>query len=156
MKLISIALLALLSFAMIGSSDPPSATSWNQPVVTIAGATSTAVSAFPLVTPPDTNLHAWLVTGTIGIAQSSGCTAGSASVTFNWTDPRGANSYKPVNVGYASAVATPASGSSLGSQVMIGPLTLFTSTTDPITVSTTVPACASFTYGYAITVSQLY
>jgi hypothetical protein len=156
MKLISIAILVLLSFALIGSSDPPSATSWTQPAVTIAGASSAAVSAYQLVQPPDTNLHAWLITGTIGIASSSGCTAGAASVTFNWSDPRGANSYKPINVGYASAIATPASGSSLGSQVMIGPLTLFTSTTDPITVSTTVPACTSFTYGYAITVSQLY
>lgn len=105
---------------------------------------------------PDANLHAWLITDTIGVASASGCAAGAASVRFDWTDPRGANSYKPINVGYASAVATPAGGSNLGSQVMIGPLMLFTNSTDPITVSTTVPTSASFTYGYALRASQLY
>ena len=131
-------------------------TTWLAPQTTLAGIATTSVTGYPLVTPPDSNMHVWLVTSSLKVVSATGCTAGAFSSQFVWTDPAGSNSYTAISIPFGSLAGTPASGSSLGSQTMIGPLLLFTSTADPITVNMTKPTCASFSYAYAMNVSQLY
>jgi hypothetical protein len=145
----------LLLFALL-ALPLAAQTTWTAPQTTMAGITTYSVTGYPLVTPPDSNLHVWLVTGTLKVVSATGCTAGAFSSVFTWTDPTGLNSYTALNTPFGSLAATPASGSSLGSQTMIGPLLIFTSTADPIVVNMTKPTCTSFSYAYAMTVSQLY
>ncbi|MDR3719911.1 MAG: hypothetical protein P4K98_14020 [Bryobacteraceae bacterium] len=71
-------------------------------------------------------------------------------------DPTGSNSYTAISIPFGLLAGTPASGSSLGSQSIIGPLLLFTSTADSIVVNMTTPTCSSFSYAYALSASQLY
>ena len=151
-KLISVALFALLALPVASTCQ----TTWVAPQTPLAGIATTSVTGYPLVTPPDTNLHVWLVTSTLKVVSAAGCTAGAFSSQFVWTDSVGSNSYTAISIPFGSLAGTPASGSSLGSQSMIGPLLLFTSTADPITVNMTKPTCASFSYAYAMNVSQLY
>jgi hypothetical protein len=151
-KLIFIALFALLALAVASRSQ----TTWVAPQTTLAGIATSSVVGSPLVTPPDANLHVWLISISLKVVTAAGCTAGSLSAQFVWTDPTGSNSYTAISIPFGSLAGTPASGSSLGSQSIIGPLLLFTSTTDPIVVNMTTPTCSSFSYAYALSASQLY
>ena len=146
----------LLLLAVLCCLPLAAQTTWTPPQTTLAGVTSYSVSGYTLVTPPDANLHVWLVTSTLKVVSATNCTAGAFSSQFTWTDPTGANSYTPISIPFGSIAGTPASGASLGGQTMIGPLLIFTSTADPVLVNMTKPTCASFSYAYAMNVSQLY
>ena len=148
--LISIALFALLALPLAAQ------TTWVAPQTTLAGIATSSVVGSPLVIPPDANLHVWLISSSLKVVTAAGCTAGSLSAQFLWTDPTGANSFTAISIPFGSLAGTPASGSSLGSQSNIGPLLLFTSTADPIVVNMTTPTCSSFSYAYALSASQLY
>jgi hypothetical protein len=149
-RLIFIALFALLALPLAAQ------TTWVAPQTTLAGIATSSVVGSPLVTPPDANLHVWLISSALKVVTAAGCSAGSLSAQFLWTDPTGSNSYTAISIPFASLAGTPASGSNLGSQSIIGPLLLFTSTADPIVVNMTTPTCSSFSYAYALSASQLY
>jgi len=151
-KLLFIALCALLALPVASTCQ----TTWVAPQTTLAGIATTSVVAYPLVIPPDGNLHVWLISSSLKVVTAAGCTAGTLSAQFLWTDPTGSNSYTAISIPFGSLAGTPASGSSLGSQSIIGPLLLFTSTADPIVVNMTTPTCSSFSYAYALSASQLY
>ena len=149
-RLIFIALFALLALPLAAQ------TTWVAPQTTLAGIATSSVVGSPLVIPPDANLHVWLISSSLKVVSATGCTAGSLSAQFLWTDPTGSNPYTAISIPFGSLAGTPVSGSSLGSQSIIGPLLLFTSTADPIVVNMTTPTCSSFSYAYALSASQLY
>jgi hypothetical protein len=149
-KLISIALFALLALPLAAH------TTWVAPQTTLAGIATTSVVAYPLVIPPDGNLHIWLISSSLKVVTAAGCAAGSLSAQFLWTDPSGSNSYTAISIPIGSLAGTPASGSSLGSLSIIGPLLPFTSTADPIIVNMMTPTCSGFSYADAMSASQLY
>jgi len=150
--LIFIALFALLALPVASTCQ----TTWVAPQTTLAGIATTSVMAYPLVIPPDGNLHVWLISSSLKVVTAAGCTAGSLSAQFVWADPTGSNSYTAISIPFGSLAGAPASRSSLGSQSIIGPLLLFTSTADPIVVNMTTPTCSGFSYAYALSASHLY